>query len=430
MSTQLFLLPSQGNLIHDAPLSLSGGLAGARVNEVWAVVPASALSWHRISLPAGLQRSPAKLKAALASMMEEPLLDDPEQMHLALQPQWQDESSVWVAACNKPWLQSHLSQLQSLGHIVHRIVPEWAPQFESTRTGKTSVSSQATSAPLSVWFEGTPEDAWLTVSDSSSAWRLPLAAGLQFWIERLNATLRAEDELAALSFQADPAVADLAQQSLNQLKAQANTLSAQWLERCRIEVVTAQQRYANAAASQWDLAQFEFAAHGSARWLQRIKRMWHSFSKDKAWRPARWSLIILILAQWLGVNVSAWQLNAQLKAQRELQKSIFTQTFPKVPLVDASLQMSNELSRLQRNAGTLSPRDLESVLDAVGQALPVDQALTHLDYQAQGASETRLQGLTLSGETQNSFVQSLRSKSYDAQLSGTQWRITHKQEAR
>jgi general secretion pathway protein L len=430
MSTQLFLLPSQGNLTHDAPLSLSGGLAGARDNEVWAVVPASALSWHHISLPAGLQRSPAKLKAALASIMEEPLLDDPEQMHLALQPQWQDASSVWVAACNKSWLQSHLSQLQSLGHIVHRIVPEWAPQLETTRTAKTPENSKAGSAPLSVWFEGTPEDAWLSVSDSSSAWRLPLAAGLQFWIERLNATLRVEDELAALSFQADPAVADLAQQSLNQLKAQANALTAQWLERCRIEVVSAQQRYANAAASQWDLAQFEFAAHGSARWLQRIKRIWHSFSKDKAWRPARWSLIVLILAQWLGVNVSAWQLNAQLKAQRELQKNIFTQTFPKVPLVDASLQMSNELSRLQRNAGTLSPRDLESVLDAVGQALPSDQGLTHLDYQAQGAGETRLQGLTLSGESQNLFVQSLLRKSYDAQLSGTQWRITPKQEAR
>jgi general secretion pathway protein L len=427
MSTQLFLLPSQGNLTHEAPLSLSGGLAGARDNEVWAVVPASALSWHRISLPAGLQRSPAKLKAVLASIMEEPLLDDPEQMHLALQPQWQDASSVWVAACNKPWLQSHLTQLQNLGLIVHRIVPEWAPQLESTRTAKTPESSKASSAPLSVWVEGTPEDAWLSVSDSSSAWRLPLAAGLQFWIERLNATLRAEDELAALSFQADPAVADLAQQSMSQLKVQANALTAQWLERCRIEVVTAQQRYANAAASQWDLAQFEFAAHGSARWLQRIKRMWHSFSQDKAWRPARWSLIVLILAQWLGVNVSAWQLNSQLKAQRELQKNIFTQTFPKVPLVDASLQMSNELSRLQRNAGTLSPRDLESVLDAVGQALPSDQALTHLDYQAQGASETRLQGLTLSGETQNSFVQSLLRKSYEAQLSGTQWRISPKQ---
>lgn len=427
MSTQLFLLPGQGNLNHEAPLLLSGGLAGARVNEIWAVVPASALSWHRISLPAGLQRSPTKLKAALASMMEEPLLDDTEQMHLALQPQWQDESIVWVAACNKSWLQSHLSKLQSLGHIAHRIVPEWAPHLESTRTTKTSEISKATSAPLSVWFEGTPEDAWLSVSDSGSAWRLPLAAGLQFWIERLNATLRAEDEMSALNFQADPAVADLAQQSLNQLKAQANALTAQWLESCRIEVVTAQQRYANAAASQWDLAQFEFAAHGSARWLQRIKRMWHSFSQDTAWRPARWSLIILILAQWLGVTVSAWQLNAQLKAQRELQKSIFTQTFPKVPLVDASLQMSNELSRLQRNAGTLSPRDLESVLDAVGQALPSDQGVTHLDYQAQGASETRLQGLTLSGETQNSFVQSLRRKSYDAQLSGTQWRITHQQ---
>jgi general secretion pathway protein L len=430
MSIQLFLLPTQGSLNHDAPLTLSGALAGARVNEVWAVVPAAALSWHRISLPAGLQRSPAKLKAALTSMMEEPLLDDTEQMHLALQPQWQDESSVWVAACNKPWLQSHLSQLQSLGHIVHRIVPEWAPSLSSTSSSKTSENVKTASAPLSVWFEGTPEDAWLSVCDSNSAWRLPLAAGLQFWIERLNAAFRAEDEIRAFSFQADPAVADLAQQSLYQLKAQANALTVAWLEGCRVEVVTAQQRYANTAASQWDLAQFEFAAHGSARWLQRSKRMWHNFTQDKAWRPARWSLIILIFAQWLGLNVSAWQLNAQIKAQRDLQKSIFTQTFPNVPLVDASLQMSNELLRLQRNSGTLSPRDLESVLDAVGQALPSDQAVTHIDYQAQGASETRLQGLTLSGDTQNSFVQSLRSKSYDAQLSGTQWRITHKQEGR
>jgi general secretion pathway protein L len=422
MSTQIFTLPLQsGSPPPATPMVLSAPLAGARNNEVWALVPAAALSWHRISLPAGLQRSPAKLKAALASLMEEPLLEETELMHLALQPQWQQEASVWVAACAKPWLQNHLNQLQSTGHIVHRIVPEWAPRPSDTP------SAQASATPLAVWFSGTPEDAWLSVSDHHSAWRLPLAAGLQFWIERLNATLRPEEAQQALGFQADPAVADIAQQALGQLKAQANTVSAAWLQTCRIEVVTVQQRYANAAASQWDLAQFEFAAHGSARWLQRIKRMWHSFTKDKVWQAARWSLAVLIFAQWLGINVSAWQLNAQIKAHRDLQKNIFSQTFPKVPLVDASLQMNNELARLQRNAGTLSPRDLESVLDAVGQALPPEQVATHIDYQAQGAGETRLQGLTLNSEAQAAFVQSLRAKSYEAQLSGSQWRITHKQ---
>lgn len=427
MSTQIFTLPLQsGSPSPATPMVLSAPMAGARNNEVWALVPAAALSWHRISLPAGLQRSPAKLKAALASLMEEPLLEETELMHLALQPHWQHETSVWVAACAKPWLQNHLNQLQSAGHIVHRIVPEWAPSLTETPSAETSAT------PLAVWFSGTPEDAWLSVSDHHSAWRLPLAAGLQFWIERLNATLRPEEAPQALGFQADPAVADIAQQALGQLKAQANTVSAAWLQSCRIEVVTAQQRYANAAASQWDLAQFEFAAHGSARWLQRIKRMWHSFAQDKVWQAARWSLAVLIFAQWLGINVSAWQLNAQIKAQRDLQKTIFSQTFPKVPLVDASLQMSNELTRLQRNAGTLSPRDLESVLDAVGQALPLEQAITHIDYQAQGAGETKLQGLSLNSEAQATFVQSLRAKSYEAQLSGSQtsgsqWRITHKQ---
>ena len=422
MSTQIFTLPLQsGSPPPVTPMVLSAPMAGARNNEVWALVPAAALSWHRISLPAGLQRSPAKLKAALASLMEEPLLDETDLMHLALQPHWHHETSVWVAACAKPWLQNHLNQLQSAGHIVHRIVPEWAPCLTETPGAETSAT------PLAVWFSGTPEDAWLSVSDHRSAWRLPLAAGLQFWTDQLNATLRPEETTQALGFQADPAVADIAQQALGQLKAQANTVSAAWLQSCRIEVVTAQQRYANAAASQWDLAQFEFAAHGSARWLQRIKRMWHSFAQDKVWQAARWSLAVFIFAQWLGLNVSAWQLNAKVKAHRELQKNIFSQTFPKVPLVDAQLQMSNELSRLQRNAGLLSPRDLESVLDAVGQALPSDQTPTHIDYQAQGPGETRLQGLNLNSEAQAKFVQALRANAYDAQLNGAQWRVTYKQ---
>ena len=118
--------------------------------------------------------------------------------------------------------------------------------------------------------------------------------------------------------------------------------------------------------------------------------------------------------------------SALVVVQKELQKNILTQTFPNVPVVDASLQMARELERLQRQAGSLSAKDLESVLQAVGMALPDGQSLSGLDFQAQGAGEIRLQGLQLSNEQQTQFVQALRTKGYEAQLSERQWRIVGK----
>jgi type II secretory pathway component PulL len=134
-------------------------------------------------------------------------------------------------------------------------------------------------------------------------------------------------------------------------------------------------------------------------------------------------LAILVVVQFLGINAAAWQLNAKVKAQRELQKNILTQTFPNVPVVDASLQMSRELERLQRQAGSLSGKDLETVLQAIGMALPEGQSINSLDFQSQGAGEIRLQGLQLSSEQQAQFISALRSQGYDAQVNAGQWRI-------
>ncbi|NBQ07858.1 MAG: general secretion pathway protein GspL, partial [Betaproteobacteria bacterium] len=55
---------------------LSTHEAGARDKEIWAIVPATALSWQRIELPAGLQRQTQRLQTALHSLLEEPLLDE------------------------------------------------------------------------------------------------------------------------------------------------------------------------------------------------------------------------------------------------------------------------------------------------------------------------------------------------------------------
>ena len=410
MSTHIFTLPLRSESGATYPHTvLSSQAAGARDKEIWALVPAEAISWHRVNLPAGLHKQSNRLTAALQSLMEERLLDEPELLHLSLQPDWEANAPLWVAACNKAWLKQHLTQLQAMGHVVHRIVPEWVP---STQPGVASA-----------WVSGVPEDAWLWVSDAQGAWRLPLEAGVKFWFEKIKLAITEQDVPGQLVIQADPAVAELAQKALRQLQALHQTDTPDRFAAGRVEVVTGVSRYVQAASTQWDLAQFEFAAHGSARWLQKSKRIWQTFAKSPPWKAARWSLGFLVLAQFVGLNVAAWQLNSQVQLQRELQNAILTQSFPHVTVVDAPLQMAKELERLQRNSGAISTRDLEWALQAVGAALPAGQLISNLDFQVQGNGETRLQGLQLTDPQAKAFAQALRNQGLDAQASGDQWRI-------
>ena len=158
MSTLLITLPMQAANGSALPQHvLSTHEAGAHDKEIWAIVPATALSWQRVELPAGLQRQTQRLQTALHSLLEEPLLDEAEAVHMALQPNWQAGQSAWVAVCNKAWLQGHLAQLQTSGHAVHRIVPEWTP-------------TMGTAADISAWIGGTPADAQLWVHDAQGAW--------------------------------------------------------------------------------------------------------------------------------------------------------------------------------------------------------------------------------------------------------------------
>ena len=165
MSTQLFILPMQAASGSDyAQQVLSSSEAGARDKEIWAIVPAAALSWHKVNLPAGLQRQTQRLLTALQSLLEEPLLDDIDNLHVALQPNWQAGQTAWVAVCNKAWLQGHLNHLQARGNSVHRIVAEWPP------------ASGAASSDFNAWISGTPDAAQLWVHDGQGAWHLPLQA--------------------------------------------------------------------------------------------------------------------------------------------------------------------------------------------------------------------------------------------------------------
>ena len=420
MSTHLFTLPLQAaNGSEPTHHVLSTHEAGAHDKEIWAIVPAAALSWHQVTLPAGLQRHGQRLQTVLQSLLEEHVLDDMSQLHMALQPNWQAGQTAWVAVCHKAWLQGHLDQLRSGGHIVHRIVPEWAPLQANATT------------PWGAWVQGTPEVAQLWTHDAHHAWQLPLQAGLQHWAAQLHqlAGTGLETLPVNLTIQADPAVAELAQKSLTTLQSQTQSEVAARLQTWRIQVTQPLTRYRQVAETQWDLAQFEFAAHGSARWRQSLQRTWQSFMRSPEWRPARWCAGLLVATQLIGINMAAWQLNAQVASHKVQQKNILQSTFPKVPVVDAPLQMANELRQLQSSSGALTPRDLEHVLHAVGAQLPAGQNISAIDFQAQGQGETKLLGLQLSGPQAQTFAQALRAQSLEAQLNGAQWRITPLKEA-
>ena len=123
-----YVLSSDG-LTPVAHASVPLALLPTTHDEVVALVPAQALSWHQVKLPVGSvprvmsgERASARLRSILDGALEDQLLDDPAQLHLALQPRpaltpgcgwrpvtgpgsrprstpWRRRATWWVASC-------------------------------------------------------------------------------------------------------------------------------------------------------------------------------------------------------------------------------------------------------------------------------------------------------------------------------------------
>jgi general secretion pathway protein L len=101
-----------GGSVREAVPSLMPRTSRQAVGVV--VVPPGALSWHAVALPAGKALSGQALRALLVGLLEERVLDDVQQLHFALQPEWKPGQTHWVAVCRKDWLQGHLQVLEAL----------------------------------------------------------------------------------------------------------------------------------------------------------------------------------------------------------------------------------------------------------------------------------------------------------------------------
>jgi general secretion pathway protein L len=221
-----------------------------------------------------------------------------------------------------------LQALDAAGCRVTQVVPEFWPQNE-----------------VSICVTGTAEEAWITRSDVQGVITFPFRGNDTSGV--LDALLA--DLPASMPILAEPAVVALAESCLTH-KVQLRQFDYSLLQ---------------SAASRWELAQFEQSLNGDSQGVKNVIRQWQTFWQSPAWRPTRWGLAALLLANIVGLNVWAWQQKNSLNAKRAQMNQLLTQAFPSVKVVvDAPQQMAREMTLLRQAAGASGVQNFESMLYA------------------------------------------------------------------
>ena len=342
--------------------------------EVVAIVPAAMISWHRIELPKGTTPGSPRLRAVLEGLLEDQLLDEPESLHLALQPQPRATVPMWVAACDRAWLRGAVQALEAAERPASRIVPEFAPEGDPV-----------------LYALGDPQQPLLVLAGSQGVTALPLSSHALPLLPALPENTPCV---------AEPAVAALAEQVLHRQPV----------------LQQAAQRWLQSAQSAWDLAQFEFSSSGRARAFKKLGTAWADLLAAPHWRPARWGVLLLVAVNLLGLNAWAWRERSALETKREAIRRILTQTFPQVKIVmDAPLQLERELAALRQLTGTSTGRDLEAMLGALSASSPPERPAGALDF---SGGELRVKGLGYTPDEARTVGAALKSQGYSPLVQG------------
>jgi general secretion pathway protein L len=335
-----YVVSSDGRTILDhgiAPLALL-----PRAEIVVLTVPARALSWHAVQLP---PISANRVRAALDGLLEDLLLDDATQMAFAVVPGRLENGRTLVAAFDKAWMRAVLEFFEQGGRAASRVVAEFVPKAPDANEIQLRVTGPA-------------HDAILVLLEPDGVTCLPLASAAAVLSSRLA-------HADGVEVRAEPVVAELAEQILGYA----------------VLVRPKTQSLLDASQCDWDLAQFDLAltGHGrmARRWRQQAMVLWHA----PRLRAVRWGALLLLLVNLVGLNAWAWKLDAVVTDKKVQVKSVLTRTFPSVrTIVDAPLQMQRELSLLRQASGGLAGGDLETMMSALGAALPPASHAGAIDF--------------------------------------------------
>ncbi|ARU06333.1 hypothetical protein CCO03_18095 [Comamonas serinivorans] len=355
----------------------------ARGGEVVAIVPASSLSWHEVRLPKGVGLGSPRLRQVLEGLLEDKLLTEVADTHLALAPGGESllGAKVWVAACDRSWLRNHLQTLEAAHRPVTRIVPELAPR----------------AAGLVVQVTGEAQLPWLLATGAAvhGVLCMPLSPGVLQLLPPLAAQEAEQTDITA-----EPSVVESAETVLQvPLRLQARA-----------------DRFMAAVQSDWDLAQMEFASTGWARASKRATSVWRNVLHGASWRPVRWGLGLVLLANLIGLNALAWKAQQAHDQRKQAMNEVLTRTFPQVRVVvDAPIQMAREVGLLRQATGALNGGDMDAMMSAVaphlGGATP-----TEVGYNA--PNELVLKGVPLPADQLEALNQAVAAQRLTATLNG------------
>ena len=305
------------------------------------------------------------MRAVLDGLLEEQLLDDTSLTAIALSPKAQigkEGIKTWIATCNKAWLSESIAQFETAGHRVVQVVPAFEPE-------KSESESYA-------FITGTTEEAFLTTVSVKGVLTFPMSSHTQTQSSNLSSGLKQHIPNDAIVF-SEPAVAEIAENILER-SIQIRQISVGLLD---------------SADTEWELAQFDQKLSGDGDGIKRIRRTWQAFWQSMAWRPARWGLIGLLLANVIGLNAWAWHQKNSLETKKTLIANQLTQIFPQVKVVvDPLLQMNKEMASLRQITGSVSAQNFETVLSAFSLHTGTNSPPTTIEFMT---NKTTFTGLNL-----------------------------------
>ena len=353
MSTLIILLAAQPRLAASTPASPAAPIEfdyvlsvdGQRVTEhgraaaaalpraaTIAVVPRPGdVAFQRVALP---KAPAARMRAALTGVMEEGLLEDEFDVHLALAPDAKPGAEHWVAVVNKPWLRAQLDALEAGNVALDRVAPAWWPD--------EGVAGH-------VYRQSSPDEpARLAWRDSHGVLCVPLAT------EVARALVTAlPPESPPVRWTATPDCA-----------AEASEFAG-----TPVASVTDEEQALRAARSGWNLLQFDLTPQ--RRGVKQVRDIAARFAFDPAWRTTRIGVGALLAIQLVGLNVRAFQEHSAVGAKQAALAKAVQAAFPNLkPIYDAPAQAQTEIDTLRAAAGKPGDGDIETLLQAANSAWP------------------------------------------------------------
>ena len=301
-----------------------------RAATIAAVLRPGDVAFQKIALP---KAPSARMRAALTGVMEEALLEDEDEVHLALAPDAKPGADGWVAVVNKPWLRAQLAVLEAANVALDRVVPSWWP--DAGVAGHT-------------YREGGPDDpAQLAWRDDHGVLCVPLASPVS------RALLTALPEDTVVRWTATPETA----------------LDASEFTGMPVASVTDEEQALRAARSGWNLLQFDLTPE--RRGIKQVRDIASRFAFDPAWRVTRFGVIALVVVTLLGLNVRALQEHRAVAEKQAQLSAVVTAAFPGIKTVyDPAGQAQRAIDSLRAAAGRPGDNDIETLLQAAESAWP------------------------------------------------------------